>query len=139
MASQGLSRLQIEYFSKTAKEVTIPGIGKSYRYLARTLGTEWGRNIVGENVWTDAFMAEFRCISLDGPVCVDDLRFPNELDTLLLCGFTLIRITKNTNRDPFQDLHLSDTALAAYDSWDHIIDNNGTINDLYSKIEAIIK
>ena len=135
----GLSMESIDYYCRRAKEEVIPGIGKSYRYLARTLGTEWGRNLVGETVWIDAFRQKFERHSLRHPVCVDDLRFANELSLLRELGFTFVKITRNTDRDRLQDSHASDVDLINFADWDHVIDNNGTMKNLRDQVRSIIK
>lgn len=39
---------------RVKKEQPIPQLGgKSFRRLAQTLGTEWGRNCVGDSIWCD--------------------------------------------------------------------------------------
>ena len=135
----GLSIEEIDYYCRLEKEQTIPCVGRSYRYLARTLGTEWGRNLVGESVWLDAFAQKFERYSSRHPICVDDLRFGNELRLLCKIGFTFVKLTRETERDISQDSHASDLDLRDYTGWDHVIVNNGTFQDLYANIEAIIK
>jgi energy-coupling factor transporter ATP-binding protein EcfA2 len=50
-------------------------------YLLQLLGTEWGRNKLGENIWVD--IAKFRAAKAtensNVVVIIDDCRFPNEL------------------------------------------------------------
>jgi hypothetical protein len=40
-----------QYQTTEEKEAVIPDIGRSYRYLAQTIGTEWGRNLVHPDIW----------------------------------------------------------------------------------------
>jgi energy-coupling factor transporter ATP-binding protein EcfA2 len=51
--------------------------------LLQLIGTEWGRNTLGENVWVD--IAKYRAQQYlsnnpKGIVIIDDCRFPNELE-----------------------------------------------------------
>lgn len=63
------------------KERIIPWIGKSPRQLLQTLGTEWGREIVGPDVW--AAKAARLIDTLGAPtVCIPDVRFANESDLI---------------------------------------------------------
>ena len=42
------------------KEVPVPGLGVSYRHMAQTLGTEWGRLCMGHTFWqnlADTYLA----------------------------------------------------------------------------------
>jgi chloramphenicol 3-O-phosphotransferase len=61
---------------KIAKGYGIPMESKD-RTLLQLLGTEWGRNTKGENVWVDALKQKVRNENAD-VVIIDDMRFPNE-------------------------------------------------------------
>lgn len=134
----GLNIYDIEHYCKKAKETPIPGIGRSYRHLARTLGTEWGRNLVKETTWLDAFEQKFDRYSSKHPIVVDDMRFRNETFLLKQKGFALVQIRRKTDRPRDSDNHRSDVDLAEYGAWDHTIDNNGTIDDLHESVRQII-
>lgn len=49
------------------------------RVLLQWLGTEWGREIRGDNVWVDAVSNKIQQTTVGGFVIIDDVRFPNEL------------------------------------------------------------
>ena len=54
---------------------------KSPRYAMQTLGTEWGRNCMGEDFWIEVADAKVRAFLRDGKnVVIDDIRFENEYD-----------------------------------------------------------
>lgn len=51
--------------------------GVTGRSLLQSLGTEWGRNIVGQDIWVQAMEQKFQ--SSYAPLrIIDDLRFENE-------------------------------------------------------------
>lgn len=129
----GHSYDDIQAYCAEKKEAEIPVIGASYRHLARTLGTEWGRELVSSELWVN--IAEQKIIHSPRSICVDDMRFRNELDLLRGKGFKLVRITRETDRE---DSHASDVMLRDFTDWDHVIENNGTIDDFYRKIEAVL-
>lgn len=134
----GLCMEEIDYYCKQAKEQPIPGVGRSYRYLARTLGTEWGRYLIKETTWLDAFEQKFDRHSLCNPVCVDDMRFRNELTLLKSRGFLLVKVSRRVDRVGLRDIHESDVQLSSFTGWDHVIDNSGTLDDLYQIVNLII-
>jgi hypothetical protein len=70
--------------------------------------------------------------------CVDDMRFPNELEMLKRNGFKLVKIVRDTKRDLSQDQHVSDTALRGFDDFDYVIDNNGGHAELSKALEQIV-
>lgn len=72
--------------NRQAKEMTIDWIGKSPRQLMQTLGTEWGRRHVADDIWLriaarkiETFHAanQFHDIPAAG-IVVTDIRFENE-------------------------------------------------------------
>lgn len=69
-----------EYESRLAKEAIIPDFGVSYRKMAQTLGTEWGRDIIHPDLWVIAAGKRLQQLSKAGcrGVVISDCRFPNE-------------------------------------------------------------
>jgi hypothetical protein len=134
----GLSMEEIDYYCRQAKEQPIPGVGKSYRHLARTLGTEWGRKLIKESTWLDAFEQKFDRHSSRAPICVDDMRFRNEAALLMRKGFLLVKVVRQERRVGLQDIHQSDIDLASFAGWNHQIDNKGTLDELYKSVSELI-
>jgi hypothetical protein len=63
--------------------------GKTVRYALQSLGTEWGRKMIGDTVWVDALI---RRLTSGGKFVIDDVRFPNEAQVLLDWGVTIVRV-----------------------------------------------
>jgi adenosyl cobinamide kinase/adenosyl cobinamide phosphate guanylyltransferase len=71
------------------KETPRPEIyGKTPRELLQSLGTEWGRNMVGPNLWVDAAL---HGVQRDRTVFTD-VRFPNEAKLIRDAGGVLIHV-----------------------------------------------
>lgn len=85
---------------------------------------------------------------------ITDVRFPNEVDAIKERGGIVIRVNRPKIKVVTDDLvtdiihnsknfgiveHESETALDQYKEFDHIITNDGTINDLVNKLQKIIK
>lgn len=66
--------------------------GRTVRYAMQTLGTEWGRELVGPDVWTRAWAREEAVKWAD--VVADDVRFPNEADVIRSAGGIVVRIVR---------------------------------------------
>lgn len=134
-----LSDEEIERYMTEAKEETIELVGASYRHVARTLGTEWGRVTIKESLWIDIMQNKINAAStLPTGFCIDDMRFPNELEMLKRNDFKFVKIVRDTERDLTQDQHVSDTALRDFDDFDHVIDNNGGHAELSKALERIV-
>jgi hypothetical protein len=65
--------------------------GHTVRFALQTLGTEWGRNIMGADFWVKQWEA-----TLDGlPGAVaDDVRFVNEAQAIMSRGGIVLRIER---------------------------------------------
>jgi hypothetical protein len=56
-------------------------MSKTPRHTMQTLGTEWGRDCMGEDFWVEVADAKVRALVRDGKsVVIDDIRFENEYD-----------------------------------------------------------
>lgn len=63
--------------------------GKSLREGLQTLGTEWGRELMGEDIWLNHLMGRIK----DYPqIAIDDMRFPNEYEGLKKAGAVFVRL-----------------------------------------------
>lgn len=70
--------------------------GRTLREALQTLGTEWGRGMIGEMIWLNAMeraLSRHREVGTAG-VVIDDLRFRNEYEFIRNHGATIIRIER---------------------------------------------
>lgn len=80
------------------KESPLMGIHRSPRYLAQTLGTEWGRELVSENLWVYVLQQDYYA---GGPgLIVPDVRFDNEAEFIRDVGGLVVRVERESN--PYQ-------------------------------------
>lgn len=110
------------------------------RKFLQFIGTEWARGI-DDMVWVKQFLKSASVIS-DAPIYCSDLRFINEAEALKENGWTLVKIMRNEteNRVGTGDaLHCSETELDKFDNWDYVIENNGSLEELYEKINEIYR
>lgn len=111
-------------YERKLKEEPVPGVGHSYRKLAQTLGTEWGRRMLDEDLWLR--FADMTLGMPDAPVCdrivVTDVRFPNEAGWIRRHGGVVLRIQRDTA--PVRQ-HVSETAMQQIDAWGDIANNRG--------------
>lgn len=104
--------------------------GTTSREFQQFIGTEIGRNLVGETIWTDAAMRE---AEKHENVVISDVRFSNEVDVIRAAGGKLIRVERDAAQgNAFSD-HPSETAIDTLDV-DVVIDNNFALTDLYWSI-----
>ncbi|MEM6849383.1 MAG: deoxynucleotide monophosphate kinase [Pseudomonadota bacterium] len=85
----------------------------------QTLGTEWGRMMIDEDLWARAWAAMVAALP-DGSVAINDsIRFPNEADAVRALGGTIVRIE---GRGDLSAEHVSERSAPEPD---YVINNAG--------------
>lgn len=130
--------------------VEIPEFGLTSRRMQILLGTECGRKHFGDNVWVDTW---HRGIGPDDKVQNDSVRFPNEEGAIHDAdGITILIRRKGTGPAAFKWGWFGKALYKAtglmwgvHDSErtdrlnpDYVLDNDGTLDELYDKLDAII-
>jgi hypothetical protein len=104
------------------------------RYAMQTLGTEWGRDLIGKNLWVDAAMASAeRVLDQGGRVVLDDCRFPNEASAIKDYGGAIIKVLR-PRTDPIS-AHVSEEQELPVD-WE--IYNAGDLDGLGRLIDSTL-
>jgi hypothetical protein len=94
---------------------------KSPRYAMQTLGTEWGRDCMGEDFWVEVADAKVRAFLRDGKnVVIDDIRFENEYDYVRRYAGIMARI----ERPRLDDARPKRTLLQRLFAKDHSSEGN---------------
>lgn len=136
------------------------------RKIMQLLGTEAGRQIIHPNIWVNALFADYNpkfkgveYYNLNDYYpnwIITDVRFPNEAQAIKDRGGIVIRVNRPILKDLKDDTitsmayaliaqakqrkkgiyHPSETALDDYE-FDHVIDNNGSIEELVEKVKQL--
>jgi hypothetical protein len=117
------------------KETVIPQLGKSPRYLAQTLGTEWGRELINPDLWTILGQeAVVQCIANGTSLVISDVRFENEAEMIRCHGGSIVHIY----RDGVEEVedHASEAGIRFHPA-DVFLDNSGTMEELVLEMEQI--
>jgi hypothetical protein len=102
------------------------------RRTLQRLGTNAGREVLGEDVWVAPMMRE--ALAHPGPVVITDVRFPNECEAILAAGGLIVRITRpGLDSD---DSHESENALNGYPA-DLDVLNAGTLGMLAETVRSL--
>jgi len=113
------------------------------RWVLQYFGTEVMRQGMHDSIWIDSCMARY-----DGkPTVIADTRFENEIKIIREMGGSILLVKRGQDPDWFTDyvegnivpknIHLSEYAWAKSE-YDHLITNDGTLEDLHSKIDDLI-
>jgi hypothetical protein len=111
----------------------------SARYAMQTLGTEWGRRLMGEDFWVhclDAqlFLAPER-VPVHDRIVVTDVRFPNETRWVRRCGGRTIRLQRHQAATAPAGTHESE-AHADHLQADLLLVNNGPVAHLHDLLDG---
>jgi len=113
-----------------AARLNIPNL--TPRWVLQNLGTEVMRNGFHEDIWIASLQR--RLHAHGSSVVVSDVRFPNEADAIRDAGGMLLRI----ERPGYGGCgHATETALASFKA-DVTLVNDGTLEELFSKLETLV-
>ena len=108
--------------------------GKTPRQAMQTIGTEWGRNCMGENFWVNLWLAHAEtAIDEGGRVVVDDCRFPNEAEAIRQLGGMIIKLE---GRGGIAGEHASEAGCGQHDA---VVFNDDGLVDLYAGVEEEVR
>lgn len=132
MAALGLSEAEID---GDRKELPCELLGgKTPRWAMQTIGTEWGRKLIGDDLWTRAWQTAVDRVPAGVPVVVDDCRFPNEGAAIRSLGGVAIRVERAGAGTA--SVHESEAyQIPAVCT----IENNGTPSDLYAEVDRAVR
>jgi hypothetical protein len=89
------------------KEQVYEPYGVSPRHIMQTLGTEWGRTHISQDLWVRAWRETAMSVDHDGYlIVVDDVRFENEAQMIRDLGGTLVRLVRENIQ--YADNHASE-------------------------------
>jgi len=131
------------------------------RWVLQYWGTEVMRRGFHDDIWIASIENKIR--NLQDNVVISDCRFPNEIVSLRSAGGRIVRTCRGpdpewfsaaevVNRGPTQNLswasnrsvldtfkvHASETAWIGTE-FDHVLDNNHSMDDLYAQVDLIVK
>jgi hypothetical protein len=120
------------------KEVAIPHLGgKSPRELMQTLGTEWGRDQVSQEVWLNMAVDRWRrCEAAGKHLVITDVRFDNEAELIRELGGRLLHISRD---DAHAVAAHSSEGGVTIDPRDIGLTNNTTQYDLLHIVDALVE
>lgn len=108
---------------------TMKAKSADYRGLLQRMGTDFGRNMVDENIWVNIAIDSIKRELANGKsAVVTGMRFPNELEAIRNLGGRLGWVERDGVKAP-SDLHVSESSVSV-DDFDFIIENNSTLEDL---------
>jgi len=125
------------------------------RYILQYWGTEVCRNGFHDDIWIASLENKLRTAKDD--VVISDCRFPNEIRAIRAQGGYVIRVVRGPEPQWYTiaeqanrgtefaaqalqsfGIHASETSWIGTD-FDRVIDNNGSLDDLYNQITNLVQ
>lgn len=112
------------------------------REMLQYLGTDLFRNQLHEDVWVNALFSDFKqndSFGHDSKWIITDTRFHNEANAIKKRGGLSIRVI-NPEYKPYENEHISETALDDYDGFDAVIinDKKEGVKKLSDKVHELL-
>ncbi len=126
-----------DMYTQDGKNIYIEQFDMTVGTMQQKIGTEVFRNSFDQNVWVKSLFSKY---TPDQLWIITDVRFPNEADYIKSLDGILIRIEGDPagiRANSTRDLnHPSETSLDDY-KFDHVIYNDGTLEELKAKVDAL--
>ena len=113
MDIQGVNQFRQDFIVYHKEDAFPELFGHSVRDLKRTLGTEWGRDLVSKDIWLDIMKARLENqSSVFNGMVIDDVRFDNEAQWIKDAGGVLVRLERPEAQGEVALTHASDKGLS---------------------------
>jgi hypothetical protein len=111
----------------------------SIRDMLQFVGTDILRDMVDENYHYDSVARVIHNDKLHS-VVVSDCRFKNERNNLKsqFKAITMLVVRPSLEKNATSG-HASETSLGSVEEYDHVIINDGSLQDLYYKVDVIMQ
>ena len=130
----GLSAAQT--WDADQKEVVIPHWGMSPRQIFQLLGTEAAKPVFGKDIWIKRWRISYDMLSRTDHIVVPDVRFDEEAEAIRGLGGVIVEVQRGVGLQGSTGTHASELGLLKLP--DYVIDNNGTLEDLFMQVENVI-
>lgn len=98
-------------------------MGQTPRHAMQTLGGDWGRGMIAENLWVENWKHRVLATPEHVPIVADDLRYPNEVEMIQALGGDIVMIT----RPGFERSSTHASEDLSHITPDYVLPNNGSI------------
>ncbi len=115
------------------KEEPIPALGVSPRHMMQTLGTEWGRNCIKDDLWL--LLAQQQLLRHGVGMVIPDIRFENEADWVRRYGGRIIHLSRPEATSVLS--HVSESGIERRPE-DVALHNNGTLDQLQDAVRRLL-
>lgn len=121
------------------KEVVDPYWNTTPRKVLQTVGTELFRDRFDPDIWIKATFKKILSNPNYFDWAISDCRFINEALAVKANGGILVKLTRQGSQINGVQNHRSENHLDSFHDWDYVIDNNGSLDDFYRKLDNLME
>lgn len=119
---------------------------KDFRSLLQVWGTEFRRNLCGNEYWIEKMDVALKaCKEHYDYVFITDVRFDNECEFIKNNGGQIVRVERRVESyktladiEPF-DNHASENSFNDFSNYDYVLNNDGTEKELQDSVGSMLK
>jgi hypothetical protein len=120
---------------REGKEIPLDVLGgKTLREAMQSLGNEWGRELMCQDLWVRAWLKAAKTLP---NVVVDDARYPNELEAVRSLGGRVIMLQRRGAGSTVNPGHASERPDLLVP--DYVLNNNGSLDELREWFDAFLE
>jgi hypothetical protein len=105
--------------------------GRTPRHAMQTLGTEWGRDCIHNDIWVDT---EMEAQAKEKALVFDDVRFANEAGAIRAAGGIIVKVQRPSAITRSE--HLSELMPFAVDC---TLVNNESIDEWHATVDELVR
>ena len=112
---------------------------KTINYALKTLGTEWGRQLINEDIWVEVLRQR---LSFYPNIVIDDLRFNNEFDMLQAYNACFVYIAAPKAENQEDHTHISNLIWRSWANGERKhkkIENLSSFADLQTQVTTLVE
>ena len=123
------------------KETVDQEWGMTPRQMLQLIGTDALRKVVHDGFWVIPMKRKLKeHIRNERHIVISDVRFLNEIKLIKSLGGKVVKLDRhNPDKISGFEKHSSETELDYYDGWDHVLENNGTLEELYMRADEMME
>ncbi len=118
------------------REMDLPIFGCSPRVLAQTIGTEWGRLTISDDLWLDLALEQVKSKKNQPRWAITDVRFENEATKIRELGGHILHVERVVSSVGSVG-HASEGGIKVQDQ-DSVMHNYTGLPELYSQVNEYI-
>lgn len=116
-------------------------LGQTPRHALQTLGTDWGRDMIDEDLWVNHWLERVKpWIARGVPIVVDDIRFSNEAEAVRHLGGKVLLVQRSlVEQQNYMTVPDHPSEHLDFDIDGYVHNEGSSLNELYACVDAYLE